>query len=449
MSDQTIRCCAEDTPDVDSADVARTTLRIPQMDCPTEERLIRDRLAGVRGVRKLTFDLPARQLTVEYAGGEVSPIMLALRDIGMAPAEGEADSCGQRSDPERAKVGGGHDCCGSRPSSPAAQSTMPRALRVAVFSIDDMDCPTEEKLIRDRLARERGVVDVNFNLMQRKLTVEHELDDVQPIVEALKGVGMNAQLIEPSPPQTGKKATYRIDNMDCPTEEALIRDKLSSIPGVKELEFNLMQRTLGVVHTLPSSEPIEKALAAIGMHAKWVAPFAGSQTTVLRIPQMDCPTEEKLIGDRLAALRGVESLQFNLLQRTLTVTHASDAREPLTAALKSIGFDSEIQSEQAPNAVQPPPRTNWWPMAVSGVAAVAAEGVYWYVAGNHFLVIAFALLAIFTGGLQTYKKGWIAVRNRNLNMNALMSMAVAGSGDGDVPVCSCRVDRSEVTRPRP
>ena len=31
------------------------------------------------------------------------------------------------------------------------------------------------------------------------------------------------------------------------------------------------------------------------------------------------------------------------------------------------------------------------------------------------------------GGLSTYKKGWIALKNRNLNMNALMSIAVTGA----------------------
>lgn len=29
--------------------------------------------------------------------------------------------------------------------------------------------------------------------------------------------------------------------------------------------------------------------------------------------------------------------------------------------------------------------------------------------------------------METYKKGWFALRNRNLNMNALMSIAVIGA----------------------
>jgi Cd2+/Zn2+-exporting ATPase len=39
----------------------------------------------------------------------------------------------------------------------------------------------------------------------------------------------------------------------------------------------------------------------------------------------------------------------------------------------------------------------------------------------------FAVLAIAFGGLTTYRKGWLAVKNLNLNINALMSVAVTGA----------------------
>ena len=56
------------------------------------------------------------------------------------------------------------------------------------------------------------------------------------------------------------QVVYRIENMDCPTEEALIRSKLGELPGVVGLDFNLMQRTLAVRHELPSLSSVEKAL---------------------------------------------------------------------------------------------------------------------------------------------------------------------------------------------
>ena len=43
------------------------------------------------------------------------------------------------------------------------------------------------------------------------------------------------------------------------------------------------------------------------------------------------------------------------------------------------------------------------------------------------MVAIIALVSILSGGLSTYKKGWIALKNLNLNINALMSIAVTGA----------------------
>jgi len=62
-------------------------------------------------------------------------------------------------------------------------------------------------------------------------------------------------------------ALYRINNMDCPTEEKLIRDKLSKLDNVTGMDFNLIQRTLLVRHQMQSLAPIEEALSSIDMRA--------------------------------------------------------------------------------------------------------------------------------------------------------------------------------------
>ena len=221
---------------------------------------------------------------------------------------------------------------------------------------------------------------------------------------------------------------YRIQNMDCPTEEALIRDKLGQVPGVTDLQFNLVQRTLTVHHDLPELTPVEAALAAIGMQATPLDTVSSEIDTQLRIAKMDCPTEEGLIRGKLGGMPGVASLAFNLVQRTLTVRHTAEALPDVLTGLKSLGFEAEVVGTQGGAELGAPvrTRTSWWPLAVSGVAAILAEVVSW-LEGPTWLVVAMALIAIGTGGLSTYKKGWIALKNRNLNMNALMSIAVTGA----------------------
>jgi len=161
--------------------------------------------------------------------------------------------------------------------------------------------------------------------------------------------------VKPSPlpkGQTGRQDQLRIENMDCPTEEALIRSKLKGFPGVTGLEFNLLQRILVIYHTLPSLDPVRTALKDIGM-----------QVSTLE-SQDELPAEDK---------------------------------------------------------------TNWWPLILSGLAALGAELIELLSTGHHWLTLLLALVAILTGGLKTYNKGLIALRNRNLNINALMSIAVTGA----------------------
>lgn len=67
-------------------------------------------------------------------------------------------------------------------------------------------------------------------------------------------------------------------------------------------------------------------------------------------------------------------------------------------------------------------------MAISGVLALGAEAMVF--AGTpeaSWPVILASLAAIGLGGIETLKKGWIALKTRSLNMNLLMTVAVIGA----------------------
>jgi len=168
--------------------------------------------------------------------------------------------------------------------------------------------------------------------------------------------------------------------------------------------------------------------------AAGAAPRPGfGEQTVLRIDKMDCPTEEALIRTKLAGVAGIHALDFNLLQRRLILSHAPATLPAVLAALHSLGFEAVLERADAPGsapaAVSVITKSKWPLMAVSGIAATLAEAVHWAWAGSgaNGMVIALSLTAVLSGGLQTYKKGWIALKNRNLNINALMAVAVTGA----------------------
>jgi Cd2+/Zn2+-exporting ATPase len=159
---------------------------------------------------------------------------------------------------------------------------------------------------------------------------------------------------------------------------------------------------------------------------------------VFLIQKMDCPTEEKLIRDRFKNMAGIEAMQFNLIQRELTVQHRLPSVDAIVAALQALDMAPALKSDTLTGAVDLTAgagdgafkisRRKWLLMALSGMTAVGAEAVAW--SGGQdgsWLVIGLALAAILSGGLDTLKKGWIALRNFSLNMNFLMSLAVIGA----------------------
>ena len=151
---------------------------------------------------------------------------------------------------------------------------------------------------------------------------------------------------------------------------------------------------------------------------------------IYRIENMDCPTEEALIRKKLVSVRGIESLDFNLMQRILTVGHNLNSLDAIESALGSIGMQAVLQigeTSTKDSSLEPMPKTNWWPLAIAGITATLAEIMELLQLGNQWIVIALVIASIASGGLTTYKKGWIALKNGNLNINALMSIAVTGA----------------------
>jgi len=158
-------------------------------------------------------------------------------------------------------------------------------------------------------------------------------------------------------PADTDRVRYRISNMDCPTEEALIRNRLERMPEVSSLEFDLLDRVLSVRYHGSDPQPVENALLEIGMQAKQLGVGVAVDFT------------PPVIGNRLIAL-----------------------------------------------------------LVLSGITALSAEIVAWRSGDESSSTVIFlAAVSIFSGGLPTLKKGWVALRNLTLNIYFLMSLAVIGA----------------------
>lgn len=66
-----------------------------------------------------------------------------------------------------------------------------------------------------------------------------------------------------------QKSIYNIPEMDCPSEENLIRMKLDEIDGIRQLEFDIENRKLSIFHSVENKE-ITKKLESLKLGANLV-----------------------------------------------------------------------------------------------------------------------------------------------------------------------------------
>lgn len=421
-----------------------TVFDIPNMDCRNEEAAIRARLAALSVVRSLSFDLPQRRLTVVHTSETPQHLLQALGEIGMKASVA----------PEPA--GAPEDRCASTCLSGCSSKSAPKT---DVFTIPNMDCRNEEAAIRTRLQPLPDVMSLEFDLKARRLAVVHSLPSADALLEQLQAIGMQAHLgdlpreasprretagcspcgkpaASPAPPATGNATQFLITNMDCPTEEALIRKRLGNVAGIDRLDFDLMNRRLAVLHRLAGPAPVLAALRDIGMNAtveREAGPSPNGLATYL-IEKMDCPTEEALLRKALEGMPGVDGLQFDLMSRKLTVSHSLQDLASVTAAIERVGMSPVLQdsSQPAPAVTREfgsgISKSQWLRMAAAGALAIGAEVMAFSGWGESSVpVVAASLVAIALGGIETLKKGWIALRTMSLNMNLLMTIAVIGA----------------------
>lgn len=149
---------------------------------------------------------------------------------------------------------------------------------------------------------------------------------------------------------------------------------------------------------------------------------------VFRVPQMDCPTEERLLRDRIERIDGVRRMEFNLLERELRIVHELESSAPIAAAIQELGMTAVPADEAEEPAAEAASWLEKAALAASGAAALGAEILAWTTGREDSIeVIVICIASVVLGGRETLLKGLRAVRQLSLNMNFLMTLAVAGA----------------------
>jgi len=158
----------------------------------------------------------------------------------------------------------------------------------------------------------------------------------------------------------------------------------------------------------------------------------GRKSARFLIQNMCCPTEEHIIRNALESMAGIHRLEFNTLNRELTVHHSLADTAGIVSLLNAIDMHPrELESDLPRKPAKDEEHTalgSWWLLGISGAAAVGSEVIAWTTGtDSSAVIIALVMVSILTGGLPTLKRGWTALKNLSLNINFLMSIAVVGA----------------------
>ncbi|MCI6989499.1 MAG: cation-translocating P-type ATPase [Campylobacter sp.] len=158
---------------------------------------------------------------------------------------------------------------------------------------------------------------------------------------------------------------YFIGEMDCPTEEKIIKNALKNHPDIYDMDFNLIKQIFIIVHKKDSNLDIPKEISKLGMRAE-------------------------LLNDESGMTNDAQKSKKEFYLKILPALILAFSAEILHwfFELLSASFDSAF-----------------------------LRGA----------IIAFSLIAIVLSGIGTYYKGLISIKNKILNINALMSIAVTGA----------------------
>ena len=200
-----------------------------------------------------------------------------------------------------------------------------------------------------------------------------------------------------------------------------------------------------------------------------------NHSTVLAVPGMCCAAEFNAVEKELRRLGGVRDVAPDFIRRSVRVEHEAVPDSELVAAAQRSGFEVRLgdaappkgrgkglgaiairavgpmpaaphvhsvgeagaghdhahaheHAAPVPSSAAEPPRTeSHWKLIAGGVLALAAEGVALAFGDHSIGAVVLAAASIDLAGLETYRKGLLALRRFNLNINALMTVAVTGA----------------------
>ena len=112
------------------------------------------------------------------------------------------------------------------------------------------------------------------------------------------------------------RVVYRIENMDCATEEGVLRNALGGMPEIKQLSFDLMRRELTVDHVFSDAASILKRIEGVGMQPVLMDAAAQQKNSMgADLPGISSTQKVAMVLAGIAAI-GAEAIAYSTATET-------------------------------------------------------------------------------------------------------------------------------------
>lgn len=222
-------------------------------------------------------------------------------------------------------------------------------------------------------------------------------------------------------PDAPRPLRLLISAMDCPVEVNQIRRALADNPHVLDMQFDTQSRTAVFAFTGNDADrdDVLSVLRRLGMPAD-ILPEETVRPTVFVIENMRTPEDIERVR-ALAAQNGSVKLEPQRLEATLEPSRTLALLDRLQAA----GWQARIVPTES--RVAPAARIPYLRLGVAFAAAASAEALELAQATPEWVVMACAFTAVALAGLDTIRRGLIALMHANFTMTTLMAVAVIGA----------------------
>ncbi|MEE9515402.1 MAG: heavy metal translocating P-type ATPase, partial [Candidatus Brocadiales bacterium] len=154
------------------------------------------------------------------------------------------------------------------------------------------------------------------------------------------------------------------------------------------------------------------------------------KTLSLKIPEMDCPEEAKLLKKKFGGLKGVSSLDTFLLSQELRVSYDERhlSRDDIINAIEETGMSASPVGAPA-DQKEASDRDKRRQLMLTGLSGLfVVSGLVLSLEGfSANITIPLYMCAMLTGGPRIAIKGLRAARALDLDINFLMTVAVIGA----------------------